>query len=151
MKVVIQRVKNAEVNVQGNIIGSIKKGLLIFLGIGENDSEKECDYIIDKMLNLRIFEDIEQKMNRSVIDINGDVLIVSQFTLYGDCAKGRRPSFTNAMNSKDAKKIYTVFIDKLKKAYQSTGANGKIATGRFQAEMDVSMVNDGPVTLIMEV
>lgn len=149
MKTVIQRVKHAKVEVEGKNVGEIQRGLLVFLGIAQNDTEKECDYMIEKLLHLRIFEDEENKMNKSVLDVNGDVMVVSQFTLYGDCKKGRRPSFIQAMPPQEAEKLYNIFVEKLQKAYQAAGAGGKIATGEFQAMMDVMLVNDGPVTIII--
>ena len=144
MRAVIQRVKNARVEVSGRITGEIGKGLLIFLGVGDEDSEKDCEYLADKIANLRIFPDENDLMNLSSLDIGGDMLVVSQFTLWGDCRKGRRPSFAKAARPERAKELYEFFIGALKK----TGL--KIATGEFQEMMDVHLINDGPVTILLD-
>lgn len=144
MKVVLQKVKTANVKVDNKIVGEISKGVLVLLGISNTDTEKEADWLINKIIKLRIFEDENKKMNKSLIDINGEILIVSQFTLYGDCRKGLRPSFTEAAKPEKAKILYDYFIEKLKK----TGI--KVKTGIFQEHMEVSLVNDGPVTMIIE-
>lgn len=143
MRAVVQRVKNAKVEVKGRITGEISNGLLIFLGVGQGDSEEDCEYLANKIANLRIFPDENDLMNRSLIDINGEALVVSQFTLWGDCRKGRRPSFAKAAKPGDAEALYEYFIVKMK----NTGL--ELATGKFQEMMDVSLVNDGPVTLIL--
>jgi D-tyrosyl-tRNA(Tyr) deacylase len=144
MRAVVQRVKNARVEISGRIIGEIEKGLLIFLGVGDEDSEKDCEYLADKIANLRIFPDENDLMNLSSLDIGGDMLVVSQFTLWGDCRKGRRPSFTKAARPERAKELYEFFIGVLKK----TGL--KIAAGEFQEMMDVYLINDGPVTILLD-
>ncbi|MDN5303957.1 MAG: D-aminoacyl-tRNA deacylase [Fusobacteriaceae bacterium] len=144
MKVVLQKVKTANVKVNNEVVGEISKGILVFLGINNNDTEKEADWLINKIIKLRIFEDENNKMNKSLIDINGEILIISQFTLYGDCRKGLRPSFTEAAPPEKAKKLYNYFVNKMKE----TGI--KIETGIFQEHMDVSLINDGPVTMIIE-
>jgi D-tyrosyl-tRNA(Tyr) deacylase len=144
MRAVVQRVKNAKVEISGKIIGETGKGLLIFLGVGDEDSEKDCEYLADKIANLRIFPDENDLMNLSSLDIGGGMLVVSQFTLWGDCRKGRRPSFTKAAKSERAKELYEFFIGVMKK----TGL--KIAAGEFQEMMDVHLINDGPVTILLD-
>lgn len=144
MKVVIQRVKHASVEVEGEIVGKINHGLLIFLGIKNGDSEREIQWLTNKILGLRIFEDEEGKMNKELNDINGEILLVSQFTLYGDCIKGKRPSFIEAARPNVAIPLYEKFIETLK--------NNKIKTetGVFGAHMNIELLNDGPVTLIID-
>ncbi len=144
MRAVLQRVTNAEVKVDGEIIGSIGKGILIFLGVSDDDTEKDLQYIADKMINLRIFEDENGKMNLSVHDIQGELLIVSQFTLYGDCRKGRRPSFDKAGKPDFANEMYEKFI----KYCSDSGL--KTEHGEFGADMKVSLLNDGPVTIMLD-
>lgn len=144
MKAVIQRVKKAMVEVDGEITGKIGPGILVFLGVGDEDSIKEVDWMADKISGLRIFEDEAGKMNLSLMDVKGSALVVSQFTLYGDCRKGKRPSFASAAKPEIANALYEDFI----KNFRLKGINTE--TGRFQAMMDVSLVNDGPVTLIIE-
>ena len=144
MRAVIQRVKEARVEIEGSVVGEISKGVLIFLGVGENDTEKECEYMANKIMNLRIFPDENDLMNLSLQDIEGAALVVSQFTLWGDCRKGRRPSFIEAARPEKANKLYEHFIMLLK------GKNVEVATGRFQAMMDVHLVNDGPVTILID-
>ncbi|WP_027360204.1 D-aminoacyl-tRNA deacylase [Desulforegula conservatrix] len=144
MKAVIQRVKKAMVEVDGEITGKIGPGILVFLGVGDEDSIKEVDWMADKISGLRIFEDETGKMNLSLMDVEGSALVVSQFTLYGDCRKGKRPSFASAAKPEIANALYEDFI----KNFRLKGINTE--TGRFQAMMDVSLVNDGPVTLIIE-
>jgi D-tyrosyl-tRNA(Tyr) deacylase len=144
MRAIIQRVQNASVSVNEKVTGQISRGLLVFLGIGENDTNDDIKYIIDKTINLRIFSDSDDKMNLSLRDINGQILLVSQFTLYGDCRKGRRPSFDSAMRPKEAESLYETFIAELKKI-------GICAeTGIFGADMQVSLTNDGPVTIMLD-
>ncbi len=144
MRTVIQRVSSAEVRVSGQILGSIGQGLLVLLAVGEVDQAQDAAYLARKTLNLRVFEDAEGKMNRSVQDIRGGLLVISQFTLYGDCRKGNRPSFVDAAPPEKAEHLYTVYLEEV-------GKSGlKIASGRFQALMDVSLVNQGPVTVLLD-
>lgn len=145
MIAVVQRVCEAAVKVDREIIGSIHTGLLVFFCVEEGDTYDKIAYISEKILNLRIFEDDNGKMSKSLQDINGDMLIISQFTLAGDCSKGRRPDFTNAAKPDIAKEMYNKFIDDV-----SSKINGKIATGIFGADMKVSLINDGPVTMIIK-
>jgi D-tyrosyl-tRNA(Tyr) deacylase len=144
MKVVIQRVKYSSVTVEGKVVGKIDKGILILLGVSKEDTSADADFLINKIIQLRIFEDQEGKMNISAVDINADLLVVSQFTLYGDCTKGRRPSFDPAASPQQAKELYEYFVQRLK----ATGM--KVETGVFGAMMDVALLNDGPVTFIIE-
>jgi D-tyrosyl-tRNA(Tyr) deacylase len=141
---VIQRVTESKVHVENQTIGEIGRGLLVLLGISKSDEEKDADYLADKITNLRIFEDEAGKMNRSLVETGGDMLVVSQFTLLGDCRKGRRPSFVEAAAPERAQRLYEFFISQVR----SKGI--RAATGRFQAKMAVSLINDGPVTLILE-
>ncbi len=144
MRGVIQRVSRAKVSVGGEIVGKIGKGILILLGVSGEDTEKEAVYLLEKTLNLRIFEDADGKMNLSLLDIGGELLVVSQFTLYGDTRKGRRPSFIEAAKPEKAVELYKFFVSEAKKQIE------KVATGRFQAMMDVELVNDGPVTILID-
>ena len=144
MRAVIQRVSQAKVVVDGLVVGNIGRGLLILLGVGRGDDSADADYLAAKIANLRIFEHEDGKMNRSLLDVAGQALIVSQFTLWGDCKKGRRPSFAEAAPPEIAEKLYQEFIDQTEK----TGV--KTAAGRFGAMMQVHLVNDGPVTLILD-
>lgn len=144
MRGVVQRVKRAGVTVDGELVGRIDKGLLVFLGVGNEDDEKDIQYLADKIINLRIFEDSNGKMNESLLDQKGELLIVSQFTLYGDCRKGKRPSFDKAAKPKDAEMLYERFVEYCK------GFGIKVETGKFQAMMDVELINDGPVTILLD-
>ncbi len=144
MRAVVQRVKESKVKVDGKRVGAIGPGLLIFLGVGEDDSEKDCDYLANKIVHLRIFPDREDLMNLSLVDTGGSALVVSQFTLWGDCRKGRRPSFVRAARPEKAEELYERFIGLLKEK----GID--VATGQFQAMMEVSLINDGPVTLMLD-
>ncbi|MBW1893925.1 MAG: D-tyrosyl-tRNA(Tyr) deacylase [Deltaproteobacteria bacterium] len=144
MRAVIQRVKNSRVVVDNNVIGKIGPGLMVLLGIAREDNTKDADYLADKITNLRIFQDENNKMNLSLLDIKGEMLVVSQFTLLGDCRKGRRPSFVSAAGPEKADNLYRHFVEKVSLKGIS------VQTGQFRAMMDVSLVNDGPVTLIVE-
>jgi len=144
MRACIQRVKKANVRINNKIIGKIDKGLVILLGITHQDTIKDVEYLANKIVNLRIFEDESNKFNLSMLDINGQALIISQFTLYGDCRKGRRPDFTQAASFELAKELYFKFIELMKK----TGIT--VAEGKFGAKMRVDIYNDGPVTLILD-
>ena len=145
MKVILQRVKNSSVKVDDTIIGQIDQGFLVLLGIKEGDTEKEVDYLVDKMINLRVFSDQDGKMDKSLLDIGGELLVVSQFTLYANCDKGRRPSFVGAANPELANKLYEYFVKKAREK----GVK-KVETGKFGAMMEVGLVNDGPVTIILD-
>lgn len=144
MRVVLQRVTRAHVEVAGETVGSIGAGLVILLGVTQRDTQEDADYLATKVIQLRIFADDEGKMNRSLLDTGGALLVVSQFTLYGDCRKGRRPSFDRAAPGEQARALYEYFVQRLK------ASNVKVETGVFQAEMKVSLVNDGPVTFVLE-
>ena len=144
MRAVIQRVKFAKVEVDGYITGSIDRGLLVFLGVEDNDNMDDINYLADKICNLRIFEDENEKMNLSAIDVGSSLLVVSQFTLYGDCRKGRRPNFMRAAKPDFAEELYNKFVNECKKYIT------KVETGKFQAIMNVTLVNDGPVTLLID-
>ncbi len=144
MKAVLQRVAEASVEVSGEIIASTGRGLLLLIGADQGDSEKNADSLADRSLGLRIFEDDEGKMNRSIIEVGGDLMAVSQFTLSADLSKGRRPSFNSAMKPPEAERLFDYFVNKLKES----GLNVK--TGRFGARMKVHLVNDGPVTFVLE-
>jgi D-aminoacyl-tRNA deacylase len=144
MRAVIQRVSRAQVYVADQIIGKIGPGLLVLLGLGRGDSLKEADALLDKMVNLRIFEDPQGKMNLSLLDVGGEIMIISQFTLYADCRKGRRPSFIDALEPNAAKSLYEAFI------IRARDRGIKVATGSFQAKMDVELVNSGPVTILLD-
>ena len=141
MRAVVQRVSHAKVEVDGEITGAIDKGLLVYLGAGKGDGDDERAYVLSKVLGLRIFENAEGKMDQSVVDVGGALLVVSQFTLYGDVRKGRRPSFDGAMPPEDAEKAYDAFV----RDARATGI--EVQTGRFRAMMKVSSLNDGPVTI----
>lgn len=145
MKLVIQRVKNAKVEVENKIVGEINKGFMVLLGVKKGDTTKEADYLARKLCNLRVFEDENEKMNLSLKDVNGELLIVSQFTLYGDAKEGNRPSFIEAELPDKANELYEYFMEKCKE-------NGieKVEHGVFGAHMDVSLTNDGPVTILIE-
>ncbi|MDE1921492.1 MAG: D-tyrosyl-tRNA(Tyr) deacylase [Candidatus Omnitrophica bacterium] len=144
MRVVIQRVKEAQVEVQGRLIGRISKGLLIFLGVGRHDTPAAADYLVRKITELRVFEDAEGKMNVSAQEAGAQYLVVSQFTLYGNCDKGRRPSFDQAADPAAGEMLYTYFVRQLE------ATQAVVATGQFKAMMEVSLINDGPVTFIID-
>ena len=144
MKIVVQRCTRASVTVDNKIVGKIDNGLMLLVGFTHGDTSREIDYMIDKVLNLRIFDDNEGVMNKSLLDVNGSILSVSQFTLYGDASKGRRPSYINALSGDLAIKLYEEFNQKLK------DKNIHVETGIFGADMQVELVNDGPITIILE-
>jgi D-tyrosyl-tRNA(Tyr) deacylase len=144
MRVVVQRVSRAKVTVGDEITGEVGKGLLVLLGVSVRDTEKDAAYLVDKVLNLRVFEDAEEKMNLSLLDLKGELLVVSQFTLYGDVTRGRRPSFIEAAPPERANHLYEVFVAEASKQVEN------VQTGRFQAMMDVELVNDGPVTILLD-
>ena len=144
MRALLQRVSHAQVEVEEQIVGEIGEGLLIFLGIARQDQERDATYLLQKILNLRIFPDDQGKMNRSVEDIGGQLLIVSQFTLYGDCRKGRRPSFDQAASPENAHMLYDFFVNRARETKLT------VQCGVFQAAMNVSLLNSGPVTLLCE-
>jgi D-tyrosyl-tRNA(Tyr) deacylase len=144
MRAVLQRVLNASVQVDQRIVGSIGPGWLVLLGVAPTDSDADLEYISDKIINLRGFGDAEGKMNLSVMDTSGEVLVVSQFTLYGDCRKGRRPSFSGAGGPEFSNDLYLKLVRRL------TDSGIRVATGQFQAHMQVSLVNDGPVTFVLD-
>jgi D-tyrosyl-tRNA(Tyr) deacylase len=144
MRVVLQRVKEAHVDVAGETVGSISAGLLILLGVASADTRQDVEYLADKIINLRIFTDDARRMNRSILEVGGSLLVVSQFTLYGDCKKGRRPSFDQAAQPEQAHQLYQYFIERL------SSGNIIVQSGVFQAEMEVHLVNDGPVTFVLD-
>ena len=144
MRAVVQRVTSSSVSVDGNIIGSIGKGFNVLIGIAKDDTIDDLKYIKDKIINLRVFQDKNDKMNLSLLDVQGEILAISQFTLYGDCRKGRRPNFMEALGGEEAVKLYDEFVEMLK----STGL--KVETGEFGADMKVEIHNDGPVTILLD-
>ena len=145
MKVVIQRVSKAQVTIDDKIIGEISQGLLIFVGVAQDDNMTQIKKLADKILNLRIFDDINNKMNLSINDIKGSLLIISQFTLYADCKKGNRPSFMNAASPVHAKKIYNEFVNYM------VQKKINVQSGKFGADMEINLINSGPATFILEV
>jgi|SRR5665213_3591919 len=144
MRIVLQRVKSSRVEIAGETVGSIGVGLVILLGVTQTDQEEDADYLADKLVKLRIFPDASRRMNRSLLEAGGSLLVVSQFTLYGDCRKGRRPSFDQAAPPEQARALYEYFIQRLK------SSNIAVETGVFQAEMEIHLINDGPVTFILD-
>jgi D-aminoacyl-tRNA deacylase len=144
MRAVVQRVSHSSVRVEDNLISEINQGLLVLLGVGKNDTDEDINYLVEKILNLRIFNDEDGKLNLSLLDIQGQIQVVSQFTLFADCRKGRRPSYIEAAPPEAAKVLYQKFVEVLK-------AKGlQVATGQFQAHMEVSLINDGPVTILLD-
>ncbi|MDC0381277.1 D-aminoacyl-tRNA deacylase [Nitrospinae bacterium] len=143
MKLVLQRVANAGVYIEGQTVAKISQGLLIFFGVEKQDNSDKVNYLVDKALKLRIFQDDKGKMNLSCLDVSGDVLVISQFTLAGDCTKGKRPSFDNAAQPKEAKFLYRQFIEKVAESGLT------VKEGQFGANMQVELVNDGPVTFFL--
>lgn len=144
MRAVVQRVSKAKVTVEGNVVGGIGKGILVLLGVGTEDDDNDMNYLAEKILNLRIFEDDNDKMNLSLLDIKGELLVVSQFTIYGDARKGRRPNFMNAAPPNTAKDMYERFTELCKEQ------GIRVETGAFGEHMDVELVNDGPVTILLD-
>jgi len=144
LRSVIQRVNNARIWVGERLISSISKGVIVFLGVEKEDSATDADYLLEKIINLRIFEDAEGKMNLSLLDISGEMLVVSQFTLLADCRKGRRPSFIQAEEPEQAMRLYEYFISKGREKIDG------VAAGEFQAMMEIEMINDGPVTMLLD-
>ena len=145
MRVLLQRAASGSVTVDGVCVGKIGRGLVLLIGVTHSDTPEDVEYLVNKCVNLRIFEDENGKMNLSLLDIGGEVLAVSQFTLYGDCVKGRRPGFDAAAEPVLAERLYDLFVEKMKQ----TGV-GKVDTGKFGADMKVSILNDGPVTFMLE-
>jgi D-tyrosyl-tRNA(Tyr) deacylase len=144
MRIVIQRVKEAEVKVAGQTVGQIAQGMLIFLGLAREDTPASADYLVRKIMELRIFEDTQGKMNLSAQEVGAQFLVVSQFTLYGNCDRGRRPSFDEAADPAKGEELYNYFVTQLK------ATQAKVETGQFRATMDVSLINDGPVTFVID-
>lgn len=144
MRAVVQRVKSSKVQVDGKVIGSIGMGLNVLLGICKEDTKDDIDYLKDKIINLRIFHDEEGKMNKSLLDVGGELIVISQFTLYGDVRKGKRPSFIEALGGNEAKVLYEEFVQKCKETL------GNVETGEFGADMEVTIINDGPVTILLD-
>lgn len=144
MRLVVQRVSLASVEVDNEIVGKISEGFLVLFGAGKEDTKEQADYLAEKLCNLRVFEDENGKMNLSIKDIGGELLIVSQFTLYADCKKGNRPSFVNAADPEDAEELYEYFMEKCRKLVK------KVEKGIFGADMKINLLNNGPVTIILE-
>jgi len=144
MRAVVQRTGWSEVTVDGECVGRAGPGLTVLLGVGREDAEKDAEYMVDKIANLRIFEDEAGKMNRSVLDVAGQILAISQFTLYGDCRKGRRPGFDEAAPAESARRLYEMFVSRLR------GKGIAVECGRFQTEMKVTLQNEGPVTILID-
>jgi D-tyrosyl-tRNA(Tyr) deacylase len=144
MRAVVQRVTCASVKVDGETVGQIAKGLLVLLGVAQDDTEGDADYLSDKIFGMRVFEDTDEKMNLTVIEVGGAILAVSQFTLYGDMRRGRRPSFDAAARPEQALRLYEYFVERIR------AAGVRCETGKFQAMMEVELVNDGPVTILLD-
>lgn len=144
MRAVLQRVKEASVTVDGHVVGKIGPGLLVLLGVSKDDGPRDIGWMVEKIINLRIFEKEDGKFDESLLDVGGELLVVSQFTLYGNCSKGRRPSFSDAMDAGQAKEVFELFVEEARKRV------AKVETGIFQAHMEVKLINDGPVTLIVD-
>jgi D-tyrosyl-tRNA(Tyr) deacylase len=148
MKAVVQRVAHARVEVNGEVVGSIDRGLLVYLGVAVNDTSRDTEWLANKVQNLRIFEDEQGKMNRDVADVKGGVLVISQFTLLGDCKKGNRPSFALAMPPQEAEQMYESFVASVRDKGRDKGVS--VSTGRFRADMKVHSLNDGPITMLID-
>ncbi len=144
LRAVVQRVTSSSVSVESEVVGTIGRGFLVLIGVTLDDTDRDVEYMADKIANMRVFDDEDGKLNLSIMDVGGEVLAVSQFTLYGDCRSGRRPSFTQAAPAKHGMELYIKFVDALKKR------NIKVEQGIFGADMKVSLVNDGPVTMLLE-
>lgn len=144
MRAVIQRVSQAKVKVSGNTVGEIGRGLLVFLGVGKEDTPADVEYLLEKIVNMRIFEDEGGKFNRSLVEVAGELLVVSQFTLYADCRQGRRPSFSAAAPAEWARSLYELFLEKARQKGLS------VSSGIFQARMEVELTNEGPVTILLD-
>lgn len=144
MRAIVQRVLNSSVSVDGEVVGEINAGFNVLVGIGKEDTIEDLKYIRDKVINLRVFHDEDEKMNLSLKDVNGELLLISQFTLYGDCRKGRRPNFMDALGGEEAKKLFDTFVDMCKEE------GIRVETGIFGADMKVSILNDGPVTIMLD-
>ncbi len=144
MRAVLQKVSRAKVSVKGATVGEIGKGIVVFLGVAKRDSEKDAIYLLEKTLNIRVFEDAAGKMNFSLLDIRGELLVVSQFTLFGDTRRGRRPSFIEAAPPEKANSLYELFVGEARKQIET------VQTGRFQAMMEIELINDGPVTILLD-
>ena len=144
MRAVVQRVKSASVAVANQTVSSIKQGLLVLVGIGADDSQQDADYLLQKILNLRIFEDVNAKLNLSLQDAGGELMLISQFTLYGDCRNGRRPSFISAARPEQAELLYEYLLA------EAAREGISVAKGKFQTDMQVSLINDGPVTILID-
>ena len=144
MRAVVQRVTEARVEVAGELAGEIGAGLLVLIGVGHEDTDSDAQYLVDKITNLRIFDDSEGKMSRSLLETHGSILVVSQFTLYGDVRRGRRPSYSDAAEPEKAKQLYEYFVDRVRRL------GPKVETGVFQAMMKVTLTNDGPVTILLD-
>ncbi len=144
MRAVVQRVKESSVRVNSEVAGETGAGLLVFLGIGKGDTEKDADYLLEKIINLRIFEDAEGKFIQSLLDLKGELMVISQFTLYGDARKGRRPSFSEAAKGERAEELYEYFI------YRAKDLRIPVSQGRFGEHMEVRLINDGPVTILFD-
>ena len=150
MKIVVQRSLEASVLVSGKCVGKIDNGLMLLVSFTNGDSIKEIEYMVDKVINLRIFDDENGVMNKSLIDVGGSILSISQFTLYGDTSKGRRPSYIKALGGDEALKLYQLFNNKLRESLKNKSENSRVEEGIFGAEMKVTFTNDGPVTIILE-
>lgn len=144
MRCVLQRVASGEVRVSEQVVGKINRGILLYVAIGHDDTEDNLKWMAEKCSNIRVFDDEDGKMNHSVLEVSGEILIISQFTLYGDCKKGRRPSYSRSAPAEKARKLYELFVKEMRKRHT------KVETGEFQAMMQVDYINDGPITLVID-